>query len=409
MLAADASFVRSALVDLVLGDERVALAAARAVAAQERWPHVIQLAVAWRLIPQVRDALARVGDTASGCIDEASFGLLRGHLLARAAESAAIVRGCAGVQRVLQDAGVTSVAIKGVATIATLYGASSRRMLCDVDLVVDPGQLDAARAALARADFADISPPWDRHNAAITFSRYLHNYERTFVRDGIEVDLHWQLGRRPPPALRARAIVEGSIAARVEGAALRVSGPVHTALLAVHHALRNSFPSESTLKDIADLRIWWERMGDDHGDAFVTETLASGFGSSLCALVRTIVQRAPAHPIARCADAVEARLSRVERREAARLGAFIERNVRSGAPDNVTVEMMAPAMFARSIAGLPHVVVSQVQGDPAVKRRPLVARIGNRLRRAGRIGRELLRFEHVATYRAVARAQRRFH
>jgi hypothetical protein len=113
---------------------------------------------------------------------------------------------------------------------------------------------------------------------------------------------------------------------------------------------------------------------------------------------------------------MEAPLSRTERREAERLRSFVERNLRGESPDNTTVELLAPAVFTRSIVGplLRNARRGErnPQGDGAETpgvRRPLLVRICGRLARAGRIGRELLRLERVASYRAVARAQSRFH
>ena len=410
----DASFVRTALADLALGDDVVAAATARAIAAAEAWPHVIALAVQWRVVPQVYEALGRCG-----AIDDFDAGLrarLRSQVFAQALHSASIVRTCSLVQELLAQAGVISVAIKGIATIATIYGAASRRMVADVDLVIEEDRLAPARTALEGAGFADISPPFEAHVAAIGYSRYLHNYARTFVRDGAEIDLHWQFGPRPPAALSARRILERSVEVPAERVNVRVSGPIETALVAVHHALRNSFPATSTPKDAADLAMWWQRFGDAQGDALIAAALESGLASSMLALGRVIAQRNAEAAISRGVTTMEATLSRTERREAERLRSFVERNLRGESPDNTTVELLAPAVFTRSIVGplLRNARRGErnPQGDGAETpgvRRPLLVRICGRLARAGRIGRELLRLERVASYRAVARAQSRFH
>jgi len=405
MPVADAAFVRTALVDLVLGDEAVVAAALRALGDRGSWPELVRLATQWRLIPQVREALARAGAPA--------LELLRQPSLVHAAESAVIVRQGAEALRLLSDAGVRAVAIKGVAAIATLYGASSRRMVSDVDLVIEEAQLAAARAALEARGYSDVSPPFESHVAAIGFSRRLHNYARTFVRDGVELDVHWQFGPRPPAALAAERIIERSIVATVEGRALRVAGPVEAALLIVHHALRGSFAAYSTPKDLVDLGAWWAREGEASGAALLREAAASGLGSSLLALARTIERRNPAHPIARRARDLEGLLPPAGLRESARLETFVEQNLRGESPDNATVELLAPAVFVRSIAGpVIHRFARGLRASaepPAEPRRPLAVRVANRLGRGLRIGRELLRWRRVATYRAVARAQSRFH
>jgi hypothetical protein len=354
-----------------------------------------------------------------GALDDFDAGLrarLRGQVFARALHSASILRTGAEVQELLAQAGVVSVAIKGIATIATIYGAASRRMVADVDLVIEDDRLATARTVLEAAGFEDISPPFESHLAAIGFSRYLHNYARTFVRDGIEIDLHWQFGPRPPAALGARRIVERSVEVSAERVNVRVSGPIETALLAVHHALRNSFPAAHALKDTADIAMWWQRFGDAQGEELIAAALESGLASSLLALGRVIAHRNAGDAIARGVTAMETSLPRPVRREAERLRSFVEHNLRGESPDDTTVELLAPAVFTRSIVGplLRNVrrVGPDAGGDggaaPGV-RRPLLVRIRGRLERAGRIGRELLRFKRVASYRAVARAQSRFH
>jgi hypothetical protein len=415
-MSAANGFLRTTLVDLVLGDDAVVASAASALDGRGSWPALVALAAHWRLIPQVREALARAGDAASARVDAPARERLRRESLIRAAESAAIVRQGAEALDLLSGVGVCAIAIKGVAAIATLYGSSSRRMIADVDLVIEEGQLAAARAVLEKNGYTDVSPPFERHVAAIGFSRRLHNYARTFVRNGAELDVHWQFGPRPPAALVARKIIERSVLATVEGRTFRVAGPVEAALLIVHHALRGSFAAYSTPKDLVDLRMWWERDGEARGAELLSEAIASGLGSSLLALARTIESRNYAHPIRVCVAALERTLPSSDVRAAARLETFVEQNLRGESPDNATVELLAPAVFVRSIAGP---VIRAIQwrlrgerpsSEPVIDpRRPLLIRVGNRLGRGLRIGRELLRLRRVATYRAVAHAQSRFH
>jgi hypothetical protein len=412
MLAADAGFVRTALVDVVLGDDAVVAMALHAVGERAAWADLVRIATHWRLVPQLREALAR-DDAAKARIDVPVLEFLRRQSIVHAAESAAIVRHAAEAQRLLSEAGVRTVAIKGVAAIATLYGGSSRRMVADVDLVIEEAQLTTTRTALERSGYRDMSPPFEHHMASIGFSRHLHNYARTFAGDGGELDVHWQFGPRPPRALAAGRIVERSILATVEGRTLRVAGPVEFALLGVHHALRSSFAAHSTAKDLADLRAWWEREGEGRGAELLAAAAGAGLGSSLLALARAIARRNAAHPIARGADALDALLPAAQRREAERLEAFVERNLRGESPDDATVELFAPVVFLRSLAG-PLLNRGRLRGPaPATEvlapPKPLFVRVRNRIERGVRIGRELLQPQRVATYRAVARAQSRFH
>jgi len=113
---------------------------------------------------------------------------------------------------------------------------------------------------------------------------------------------------------------------------------------------------------------------------------------------------------------MERRLDRSGRAQARRLLAFFDDIVRGAAPDGATVALFAPKIYARSlVAPICRDLAWKARGlvppadDPIAVRKPIAARVLGRLARGWRIGRELAQFRRIVTYRAVARAQSRFH
>jgi hypothetical protein len=83
----------------------------------------------------------------------------------------------------LDGAGVASVTLKGMALIHAVYPDPGLRPMADVDLLIRPGDLPAARAALAGLGYRTSGPALE---AAERFRGFQH-----FVRDITILDLHW--------------------------------------------------------------------------------------------------------------------------------------------------------------------------------------------------------------------------
>jgi hypothetical protein len=406
--------VAPALVDLLLGGEARSQQAAERIAAAGGWRLAAGLAEDRHVLPTFGERIKMVlGDARPDVTVES---IARAKTALSAMRSAAALRSAENVMRELADAGIRSVAIKGVAVIATLYGSSSRRMVSDVDIVIRPEDLAAARATLAARGYEDRSPPFERHVAAIALSRTLHNFARTFVRDGFEIDLHWQFGPRPPAELSTDRLLDNAVTTEIEERTLCVAGPIETALLLVHHALRGAFAASSTVKDLVDLSAWWTRHGSARGEELVGAASDSGLGSSLLALLSALSVRDPDLGCETAIAELETTLGDPGRTEAAMLVAFFDDVVRGDEPDSATVQLFAPKIYARSIIGPVYRELTwkaagstPPPNDVTASTKPIAVRALRRLTRGWRIARELTNLKRIRAYRAVAKAQSHFH
>lgn len=151
------------------------------------------------------------------------------------------------------ESGITPVVLKGVALAESIYGDIGLRPFCDLDVLLDVAEMDAAERALERLGYrAEPSP----HDRAWYFENYyqLPRYSRR--RNGFCIELHWDLGRRPypfhldVPAMRERAVP--IVAAGVP--ALRFDTEDIILHLAVHLAWGNGFDGHVRgLVDIAEV------------------------------------------------------------------------------------------------------------------------------------------------------------
>lgn len=407
--------VPAQLIDLLLGGSVQAANAAARIGAIQGWGTALALAARWHVLPALAQRLAS-SDASAIPLDRQIQSSLRAQAALSTVRSTAALRHAGAALDVLANAGVTGVAIKGVASIATLYRDPAARTVSDVDVVIRATDLATTQAAFAAAGYIDRSPPFERHVSAIALSRTLHNFARTFVRDGCEIDLHWQFGPRPPAGLLADRIVDRAITAAIAGRTLRVSGPIEAALLITHHALRGAFSAASTVKDLVDLDAWWTVYGNEHGDELIEAARQSELASSLLALSRALAGRNPAHTSQTSIAVMEHGLDRPGRVQARRLLTFFDDIVAGEAPDSATVALFAPAVYARSLLGpICRELAWKVCGsgppadDSVTVRKPVAVRAMRRLARGWRIGRELAQLRRIVTYRAVARAQSRFH
>ncbi len=176
-----------------------------------------------RLLPLVATNLERLNDPAAVA--------LRNHARAVWAENMWLIEAVAPVLLGLQSAGLAPVLLKGIALATSVYPSLQLRRIGDVDVLIGPAGLPAAREALEAAGFREMSP---MPPGAVP---YLHSfgYHRD---DGVEVDLHaYALMECCWPGvddeLRARAT-----SADLLGRSMRVPAPEDQLLIACVHGLR---------------------------------------------------------------------------------------------------------------------------------------------------------------------------
>lgn len=401
--------VRAAIVDLVAGDaDHTARAAAR-LTEVAGWNDALPEAARWGVIALLHARLDGATAPAPAVLDAVRAESLRAVLRSRT-----VVQRSVEVLRLFEASGIPAIAIKGVAAIGMLGARAAARTTKDLDVVVCERDAAAARALLRDRGFEEINPPFERHMAEIALSPQLHNVARTLCKDRLEVDIHWRFGPQPPAALAPERLIARGVDAAIGGAAFRAAHPVDAVLIAVHHALRSGFVPENTVRDLVDLAAWWEdgRVAAAL-DELVDEACRSGLASSLQALCGAVLRRAPQHPLRACCELLAVTLTDAARAEAALLERHLEHTLRHGNPARFTLEVFAPRVYARWIGGeLAKALHPATRGDvddAAAERRPLARRIANVPARFRRIVRELCRLDRIPSYRAVARAQSRFH
>jgi hypothetical protein len=404
--------VRIAVADLAFGDPVVAARAAQALdrGGDEAWEAAIKLAIGWGVLPSVRAHLD----------EERLAAPLRAQLrsagIAVALRSTIVVHESIAALRILQAATIETVVIKGVGLIAALRLNPARRTTSDLDLVVRERDAERARAALMEAGFAEINPEFERHMSDIALSTELHNFARALRRNDFEVDLHWRFGPKPPQALEAERLVSRAMEATLAGRRVRVADPIDGVLINVHHALRGGFIPHNTVRDLCDLKTWWDAgTVAERLDELIAMSRASALGPSLSALWAAILQRDPGHALRAGYDRLQQALDRTERRDAELLERYFEDHLLRGGAAHFTVEVFAPRVYLRSIAGK---MLRSLRGNvgsdaPATgeiaPRGPLLVRVLRLGPRIGRVFREMSRLRNIPSYRALARAQSRFH
>jgi hypothetical protein len=167
--------------------------------------------------------------------------------IAAAARTLAIDQVTAEVVGELRGAGIEAIVLKGPSFARLLYRSDELRPYVDTDLLVAPGQQDAAADVLSGLGFAD---PMSR---ASVHERDDHS--RTFRRERAgtvaEVDLHFTLaGARARPAVVWSTLSPATVDLQVAGERVRVLG---VAGLAMHAALHAAQDGRDTDQPLADL------------------------------------------------------------------------------------------------------------------------------------------------------------
>ncbi|RJP39309.1 MAG: hypothetical protein C4547_03625 [Phycisphaerales bacterium] len=210
--------------------------------------------------------------------------ILDGYRASVAARNAYQITRMRPVFRELGAAGVECLLLKGAALNLTLYAAPGVRDMSDIDLLIRPGDLEAADGALRAAGCRRGAEPV----RADFFPRFY--YEREYLtgdQPSVRIDLHvrpfrplWYAATVPDHALW-----DGSVCVDFGGASLRVPGPADTFLHLCVHAACHGCTQLRWMWDIVlfmdryrDAADWdaWVRRADDWGVRYaVYRTLRS--------------------------------------------------------------------------------------------------------------------------------------
>lgn len=207
------------------------------LAAGAHGPRFVTLARRWAVSENAAHALVSAGALAA--LGERAAAALRDDLENATAANAQLLAEAVTLQRVLHDAGIASVALKGAALIAAHYPAVGSRHLADLDLLVPAA--DALRAAaLLRgagcvADAVDLPRLDGRPAQQMPAGR--HHLPLLWTRGGVPVELHYALPGVPAGTDAAAGVLGRAREVRWGGGALRIPCRDDLLGMACAHAL----------------------------------------------------------------------------------------------------------------------------------------------------------------------------
>jgi hypothetical protein len=398
-VAGDATSLRRALVDLAVGDATTAAAAAGAVRAAGRQDELVRLAWAWRVVPRLQEQVA--AGASLGSEADARLGQMA---LAAAAESTLYFHRAGTAFDALRAARVRACAFKGVASIATLYGTPSARMIRDVDVVIDPAQVETAVEALRAIGF-ELTDPIGAEGMAAWIDALrspMVNLRNLFVSlrndEGFEVDLHVRFGHAPPPRMTPASLLARGHTAEAAGVALPVLSSVDLILLTVYHSLKDLMALTSAARDLADLAAWWHR-GREHWslDELVPASTAARLDMPLLAFWLLLARAEPDGPTGAGVERLDAAVDHATRRDARRMVQLFDHLLDAGRISRGVLSTLTPQRGRRYLAARRRV-------DATAATVP--TRGSRRIAGLVRVGREAVSVRRLAGYRALARAQR---
>ena len=164
--------------------------------------------------------------------------------------------------RRLEEAGIGAVPLKGAFLAETLYGDPGLRFSGDLDLLVDPAQLDAAAAVLMAGGYGRTTDfAWQ---GGLPLLHHALPPERPELPP---LDLHWRIHWYETRF--SQGILERSEPDRARGRRLRVEDEL--AALLIFYARNSLFG----LRLAADLAAWWDARGSELGELPLESTVAS--------------------------------------------------------------------------------------------------------------------------------------
>lgn len=338
------------LATVLLGEREAAMIAARETGERKLWDNAVRLALMWRALPQLRTRIADLSvDTGSPARTSLiSLGA------AAAAESGVICRGAGIAMSGLDRAGIRTAAFKGLGMIASVYGSPGRRMLNDVDMLVQKTDFPAATLALGAVGFKPaISIGLDEWFRMLEERVYPAHDFLDFVNDmGVRIDVHWTLRTPAGKGFSIGEILGRSVALQLGSGMIRVVSPEDSILLTAHHLVRDRLSPRSAVKDLADIQAWLELSGVRWTIGTLDDRARNaGLSTSLLAALRILESFAPGGSGSVAAAGISAGCSRKESRIADRLASLFLLQLRGAVVSEMVMGMTAatPRLVGRFV------------------------------------------------------------
>jgi len=156
------------------------------------WVRLWKLAQQHAIAPLVFHTL-----TSSHAIEAADprIAPFRAGFFANTANSMVLARELIDLLTVFAEAGINAIPYKGAVLAASLYGNIALREFSDLDLIVTPGQVPAARAALVARGYVPEIALTSAEERALVSSRagYFLRFDRPTRAGDVTLELHWRI------------------------------------------------------------------------------------------------------------------------------------------------------------------------------------------------------------------------
>jgi hypothetical protein len=236
-------------------------------------------------------------------------------------ENLAVARESLRIQRVLDDADLPVLFVKGSALAMLAFGKLGLRSSQDIDLLVPYEKLSAVTAAILRAGYRRFDPPADISEAQLRLLMPLRK-DLGFVHQdsGMRVELHWRLFLNPHAMAGESTIRAASRVVPLAGAAgLRTLGEED---LFVYLCMHGALHWWNRLKWLADINALLTAVPDGAVEHLVSVAEARGAGRA-AAQALLLCRRILATPLPDRLMATPSKSSTVRWLEATALNAII--------------------------------------------------------------------------------------
>ena len=221
------------------------------------WARFMQLAEHHRVLPLITK------NAAEHALPPQVSAHLRSYASANALEAFRWLNETRRLLALLAEAGIDATVLKGVPLSLQAFGEIATRDVGDIDLLIEPGEAEAADTVLQthgwiRKDPAGKLTPRRRASYARHFKDYTYEPMTMDTAGGFEVDLHWRLFRNPHmpgnqlPAADRVDIPIGSLQLRT------LSPDTHLLYLAVQGAA----DGWTRFKAVADFAALWNACSE---------------------------------------------------------------------------------------------------------------------------------------------------
>ena len=194
------------------------------------WPRLLEEAGRWGLAESLAYAFAAGG--AGEAVPADARARLGATHEAGAAANLALLSDAVRLQKLLADAGIPSVAIKGTALVAAHYPLPGARHVGDLDLLVPRARLTDAAMVLA-PEAVGRTHQLDHEGEDVEFDWHLPAFDTP---GGVCCELHFEAPGDPRGALASRVIARARTV-NVAGGTLAIPAPDDAAAVACLHVL----------------------------------------------------------------------------------------------------------------------------------------------------------------------------